>query len=152
MSISMSDFIKLSDEQIGRLFGMSPEEVRATKERISKKLNKTTDHKCSCGEKCRCSGDDSIDIRPRTIIFSPPATIIIWKNGDKTVVKCSEKDTYDKEKGIALCYMKRIHGNSSRYYDIIKQFTKEEEEIPVEKPTPEPEVKKSRYKKAKVTE
>lgn len=47
-------------------------------------------------------------------IFNDPATIVLWADGTKTVVKCQEGDTYDPEKGIALCYMKRYLGNTSR--------------------------------------
>jgi len=43
----------------------------------------------------------------RKVIFNPPATIVIWEDGTKTVVKCMEGDTYDAEKGLALCYMKK---------------------------------------------
>lgn len=49
----------------------------------------------------------------KKIIFNDPATIILWEDGTKTVVKCGENDTYDPEKGIALCFMKKILGNKS---------------------------------------
>lgn len=48
------------------------------------------------------------------VIFNPPATIAIWKDGSKTVVKCDEKDEYDPMYGLALCYMKKAIGNTSR--------------------------------------
>lgn len=47
------------------------------------------------------------------VIFSPPATIVIWTDGTKTVVKCDERDTYDRLTGLALCYMKKALGNRS---------------------------------------
>ena len=47
------------------------------------------------------------------VIFNPPATIVFWKSGGKTVVKCNEPDKYDKAKGVALCYMKKALGNKS---------------------------------------
>lgn len=47
------------------------------------------------------------------VIFSPPATVVIWTDGTKTVVKCDEKDTYDRLTGLALCYMKKALGNRS---------------------------------------
>lgn len=48
------------------------------------------------------------------VIFNDPATIVLWKDGTKTIVKCGENDTYDKEKGLALCFMKKALGNKSR--------------------------------------
>lgn len=47
------------------------------------------------------------------VIFSPPATIVIWTDGTKTVVKCDDRDTYDRLTGLALCYMKKALGNRS---------------------------------------
>lgn len=35
----------------------------------------------------------------KNVIFAPPATIVYWSDGSKTVVKCSEKDVFDPEKG-----------------------------------------------------
>lgn len=36
----------------------------------------------------------------KDVIFAPPATIVYWSDGSKTVVKCSEKDVFDPEKGL----------------------------------------------------
>lgn len=56
------------------------------------------------------------------IIFNPPATIVLWKDGSKTVVKCDNKDKFDREKGVALCFMKKALGNKSRQInDILKE-------------------------------
>lgn len=40
------------------------------------------------------------------VIINEPATIIIWKDKTKTVVKCGENDDFNPEAGIALAYMK----------------------------------------------
>ena len=44
-------------------------------------------------------------------IFNDPATIVYWKDGTKTVVKCQEGDTYSAETGLALCFAKKALGN-----------------------------------------
>lgn len=49
----------------------------------------------------------------KKVIFNPPATIVLWEDGQKSVVKCSDNDAYDYEKGLALCFMKRALGNTS---------------------------------------
>ena len=64
----------------------------------------------------------------KEVIFNEPATICIWSDGTKTIVKCEEGETFDKEKGIALCFMKKINGNKGNYNNIFKKFIKEEEE------------------------
>lgn len=48
----------------------------------------------------------------KDVIFNDPATIVFWSDGTKTVCTCSEQDTYDPEKGLALCVMKRVLYNN----------------------------------------
>lgn len=54
------------------------------------------------------------------IIFNKPATIVIWKDGSKTVVKCQKGDKYNPEKGLALCFMKKALGNKGNFNNILK--------------------------------
>lgn len=49
-----------------------------------------------------------ITIAAKKVIFNPPATVIIWEDGDKTVVKCSKNESFDPEKGIAMCMLKKL--------------------------------------------
>lgn len=44
------------------------------------------------------------------VIFNPPATIVFWRDGSKTVVKCGENDIFDPEKGLAMAISKRVFG------------------------------------------
>ena len=53
-------------------------------------------------------------MRKKKAIYNPPATIVLWEDGTKTVVKCDERDEYDAKYGLALCYMKKALGNTSR--------------------------------------
>lgn len=61
------------------------------------------------------------------IIINPPATIVKWDDGTKTVVKCQNDEVYDAEKGIALCFMKKMCNNKSSYNEIIKTAIAENE-------------------------
>ena len=54
--------------------------------------------------------------------FAPPATIVYWLDGSKTVVKCSEKDVFDPEKGLAMAIAKRCGGNKGGYYKEIQNW------------------------------
>ena len=58
----------------------------------------------------------------KDVIFAPPATIIYWSDGTKTVVKCSEKDVFDPEKGLAMAIAKRCGGNKGSYYKEIQNW------------------------------
>lgn len=48
----------------------------------------------------------------KEVIFAPPATIVYWKDGSRSVVKCSDDDYFDEEMGFALCFMKKILSTS----------------------------------------
>lgn len=58
----------------------------------------------------------------RRVIFHDPATIIIWSDGSKSIVKCTDKDKYDPEKGFAMAIAKKALGNKGNYYNIFKEY------------------------------
>ena len=58
----------------------------------------------------------------KDVIFAPPATIVYWSDGSKTVVKCSEKDAFDPENGLAMAIAKRCGGNNGSYYKEIRHW------------------------------
>ena len=65
----------------------------------------------------------------KRIIFNPPATIAVFSDGSKSVVKAQSEDKYDPEKGISLAIAKRflskkqyntmlMAANCARVYDL----------------------------------
>lgn len=58
----------------------------------------------------------------KQVVFNDPATIVIWADGTKTVVKCQEGDTYDEEKGLALCIAKKYLGNKGNFNEVFKKW------------------------------
>lgn len=68
------------------------------------------------------------------VIFNDPATIVYWKDGTKTIVRCQKGDTYSAETGLALCFAKKALGNKGNFNDVFKKYVPEEkaEETPVE--------------------
>lgn len=91
--------------------------------------------------------------KPTKVIFNPPATIVFWEDGSKTVVKVQDektkrecvirggrcvdditpiiatipineygRETFDKEKGLALAFCKKIMGNKGNYYNMFKKW------------------------------
>lgn len=58
----------------------------------------------------------------KNVIFAPPATIVYWSDGSKTVVKCSKKDVFDPEKGLAMAIAKCCGGNKGNYYKEIQNW------------------------------
>ena len=50
---------------------------------------------------------------PDRIIFNPPATIVFWKDGTKTVVKCAEGEKFDPYTGFCYAFTERFLGSIS---------------------------------------
>lgn len=61
----------------------------------------------------------------KRVIISPPATIILWEDDTKTICKCSEGEEFDIEKGIAMCFLKKMFGNPSQVRKFIGKCVKE---------------------------
>ena len=59
----------------------------------------------------------------KKLIFNPPATIVFWNDGAKTVVKCQNHEEFDPEKGLAMAFFKKMHGNKGHYFEEIKKWT-----------------------------
>lgn len=57
------------------------------------------------------------------VLYSPPATVVFWSDGSKTVVKCGENDEFDPEKGLAMAISKKMLGNQGNYYNEFKKWT-----------------------------
>lgn len=65
----------------------------------------------------------SNSFKPKQVIYNNPATIVYWMDGTKTVVKCSEYDTFDEEKGFAMALMKRVYGKK-KFHMYLKDLRK----------------------------
>lgn len=64
---------------------------------------------------------DRMSLSIKNVIFNPPATIVFWMDGTKTVVKDQGEVFYDPEKGMAMAVAKKAFGNQGNYYN---QFAK----------------------------
>lgn len=66
----------------------------------------------------------------RKVIFNDPATVVLWSDGTKTVVKCGPEDSFDMEKGLAMAIVKKMAGNDNRFHKVFKQYTKKKKKEP----------------------
>ena len=84
-------------------------------------------HESYSSIKCTAGGIimESRQPKIKNVIFNNPATIVFWEDGTKTVVKC-ENEEFDKEKGLAMAFMKKMLGNKGRYFNEVKKWTKQE--------------------------
>ena len=62
----------------------------------------------------------------KKVIFNGPATIVIWDDGKKTVVKCMDTDDYDPEKGLMMCIMEYLLGSKSQVKKFFEKHIPEE--------------------------
>ena len=78
------------------------------------------------------NGSSHINCVPpiKKVIFSDPATIVIWEDDTKTIVKAcknekGKQEKYDPEKGLAMAICKKLYGTNnsgSNYYDVFKKW------------------------------
>ena len=63
----------------------------------------------------------------KKVHFNDPATIVIWADGTKTIVRCQEGDIYDPEKGLAMAIAKKSLGNKGNYCEVFKKWLPKED-------------------------
>lgn len=63
----------------------------------------------------------------KKVIFNDPATIVIWSDNTKTVVKCCKDEKFDPEKGLAMVISKRVYGDN--FKKIFKKWVPEEIDV-----------------------
>lgn len=63
------------------------------------------------------------------VIINPPAIIVFWKDGTKTVVTCKEDDQFDEEKGLAMAITKKVLGNKFSYSDKFNTILKKAKRV-----------------------
>lgn len=66
------------------------------------------------------------------VTFNGSATIVFWKDEDKTVVKCAAGDKYDREKGLAMAICKKVLGDD--YRNVFKEHIPEDDDDVYESP------------------
>ena len=59
----------------------------------------------------------------KNVIFNPPATIVFWDDGTKTVVKAQNNEHFDPEKGLSMAIAKKHFDNKGHYFEEIKKWT-----------------------------
>ena len=70
------------------------------------------------------------------IIFNPPATIVFWEDGTKTVVKCAAEDGFSEYYGFLEALGKKVYENNSQIKKLIDKKAewhenkKDEKDIP----------------------
>lgn len=61
-----------------------------------------------------CNDEEVVCLTPKQVIFNPPATIVYWEDGTKTVVK-ADNDTFSEEFGYAMACMRKVYGTRAEF-------------------------------------
>lgn len=88
--------------------------------------NKVERAKSDMNHNCKQNAVDPLEIK--NVYFNDPVTVVMWNDGTKTIVRCSENDFYDPEKGLAMAIVKKAYGNDSKFHKVFKKWIPEEDE------------------------
>lgn len=64
----------------------------------------------------------------KNVYFNDPVTVVMWNDGTKTIVRCSENDFYDPEKGLAMAIVKKAYGNDNKFRKVFKKWIPDEDD------------------------
>lgn len=67
-------------------------------------------------------GGNPIPLEIKRVIFNDPATIVLWQDGTKTVVKVHD-EPFDAEKGLAMAILKKLCGKAQLRKEFKKWIT-----------------------------
>jgi hypothetical protein len=62
----------------------------------------------------------------KRIIFNDPATVVFWKDGTKTVVKCMKDEKFSPYHGFLCALGKKIYGSNSAIQRLVHSYMEEE--------------------------
>lgn len=82
----------------------------------------------NCFGKSNSLAKSRLNVKIEKVIFNDPATIVIWSDNTKTIVKCQPGDTYSKELGLAMCISKKFLGNKGNFNEEFKKWLQEDYE------------------------
>lgn len=83
----------------------------------------------------------------KKVEFHNPWTIVFWRDGSVTRVRCQAGESYDAEKGLAMAIIKHFFEDTSYYNEIFKKFVNKDDDE--EDFTPKPVKKKKLARRQK---
>ena len=74
---------------------------------------------------CDAATHAHVRLIPKKIIYSGPATIVLWADGTKTVVKCSDEDAYVPEAGFLWALAEKVYGSKSQVDKVMGRWLRD---------------------------
>lgn len=74
------------------------------------------------------------DLKIKDVIFNPPATIVFWNDGTKTVAKAHPDDRYSMSWGLMFCMAKKLLGSGHQVKKMLDKYAPDwDDEISIDK-------------------
>lgn len=152
----LNDFMTTNDMEENEMATLNYITDYHTKVRLEMYAPRTSKEAIECACKCLKGHDEMMDKKEefekaelakhrkalsafidsiQNVYYRDPYTIVLWKNGEKTMVKRTDTDSkpYDPEFGLMACIAKYLMGNRPDYYDLFRKWLPEDA-----KPAPRP--------------
>lgn len=131
-AINESSTTKTVKDTVKKTTDTAKNAVKVVVKKTDEFVNKTDATDFAYGTKF----SDLVAVNPATgkyrVIVKNPNVIVFWKDGTVTRVRCSAKDNFDIEKGLAMAILKKVDGNdSSRYYRTMEKIIANAETVDV---------------------
>ena len=67
------------------------------------------------------------------VIFSGPVTVVKWKDGSHTKVRCADGERYDQEKGLLAAMAKKLYEDTNIFVEELRKWCDDDEDWDTEK-------------------
>ena len=71
---------------------------------------------------------------PTKVIYNGNKTIVIWDDGDKTIVSCGDDEEFDNYTGFLAALAKKLYGSTSRAKKMVRRVTDDQRKPKPQKP------------------
>lgn len=71
---------------------------------------------------------------PTKVIYNGNKTIVLWDDGDKTIVSCGDDEEFDNYTGFLAALAKKLYGSTSRAKKMVRRVTDDQRKPKPQKP------------------
>ena len=73
-------------------------------------------------------------LTPTKVIYNGNKTIVLWGDGDKTIVSCGDDEEFDNYTGFLAALAKKLYGSTSRAKKMVRRVTDDQRKPKPQKP------------------
>ena len=122
----LNTFIRDVNDRINNVFNSIWQELKELEENpIHFDLNFDFESEGFLKRLCIGGNEMKDKIKSITLNKKKGITTVVFKDGDVQMSKCSDKDTFDENVGVALCIASHLAGSKTKFKDFVAEHTKE---------------------------